>query len=103
ALDEVERAASEAMETIARDGAAEDEVQRARRQLHARMVFEGDSVTNIAHQAGYFQTIGALDAYDALPARLTSVTVDDVNRVARGMLRQANRTVGMLKPKATAE
>ena len=103
ALEEVEHAAADAMAALVRDGAAEDEVLRARRQLHARMVFEGDSVTNIAHQAGYFQTLGALDAFDALPARLASVTVDDVNKVARGMLRQTNRTVGMLKPQAAAE
>jgi zinc protease len=98
-LDTVERAASDAIEALARDGAAGDEVRRAQRQLHARMVFEGDSVTNIAHQAGYFQTLGALAAYDALPARLAAVTADDVNRVAREMLRQTNRTVGQLKPR----
>ena len=102
ALEAVERAASDAIEALARDGAAEDEVLRARRQLHARMVFEGDSVTNIAHQVGYFQTLGALDAYDALPARLAAVSVDDVNRVAREVLRPANRTVGLLRPQAAS-
>lgn len=101
-LERIERAASDALEDIAREGAHEDEVRRAVRQLHARMVFEGDSITNIAHQAGYFQTIGALDAYDALPARLSAVTVDDVHRVARGVLTRANRTVGELRPIAPA-
>ena len=103
ALEAVEQAASEAIETLVRDGVAEDEVLRARRQLHARMVFEGDSVTNIAHQSGYFQTIGALDAYDALSGRLSAVTVDDVNRVARAMLERTNRTIGMLTPQGVAE
>ena len=30
---------------------------RAKAQLRARLVFDGDSVTNIAHQLGYFETI----------------------------------------------
>ena len=31
--------------------------RRAKRQLRARLVFENDSVTNIAHQLGYFETV----------------------------------------------
>jgi predicted Zn-dependent peptidase len=62
------------------------------------MVFEGDSVTNIAHQAGYFQTLGALDAYDDIPARIAKVTAADVNRVAGSYLGASNRTVGEFQP-----
>ncbi len=102
ALADVERAAVDAIDEVARDGVTEDEVARARRQLHARMVFEGDSVTNIAHQDGYFQTLGALDVYDALPARLAAVTADDVTRVARATLGRANRTIGELQPESGA-
>ncbi len=37
---------------------------RARRaQLHARFVFDNDSVTNIAHQLGYFETIAGVDVF----------------------------------------
>ena len=102
ALADVERAAVDAIDEVARDGVTEEEVTRARRQLHARMVFEGDSVTNIAHQDGYFQTLGALEAYDTLPARLAQVTVDDVNRAARATLGRANRTIGVLQPESGA-
>ena len=35
----------------------DEEVARAKRQLRARLVFENDSVTNIAHQLGYFETV----------------------------------------------
>jgi len=97
-LEAVEQAASAAIGTLMTGGVTGEEVNRARRQLHARMVFEGDSVTNIAHQAGYFQTIGALAAYDALPARLAAVTADDVARVAARYLRPACRTVGFFRP-----
>ncbi|MDQ3070528.1 MAG: insulinase family protein [Acidobacteriota bacterium] len=93
----VEAAIASAIDTLLREGAGEDETRRAVRQLHARMVFEGDSVTNIAHQSGYFHTIGALDAFDALPAHLAAVTPDDVTRVARVYLAPTNRTVGVLR------
>jgi zinc protease len=102
ALETIEQAAAEALDAIVTAGATDDEVARARRQLHARMVFEGDSVTNIAHQAGYFHTIGALEAYDALPARLAAVTADDVRRVAGACLRPAVRTVGYFRPDTSA-
>ena len=38
-------------------GVTDGEVARAKRQLRARLVFENDSVTNIAHQLGYFETV----------------------------------------------
>ena len=101
-LGTVERAAAAAIEALMRDGTTDEELERARRQLHARMVFEGDSVTNIAHQAGYFQTLGALGAYDALPARLAEVTAGDVHRVANVYLQPSNRTVGQLRPEGNA-
>ncbi|HEX6323289.1 MAG TPA: pitrilysin family protein [Vicinamibacterales bacterium] len=101
-LEAVEQAAGEALDVLVSEGVSEEEVSRARRQLHARMVFEGDSVTNIAHQAGFFQTLGALAAYDALPARLAAVTPDDVTRVARAYVRPAGRTVGFFRPGASS-
>ena len=97
-LEDVEAAAVEALDAAAEHGVTGDEVARAKRQLHARMVFEGDSVTNIAHQAGYFHTIGALDAFDRLPERLAAVTASDVHRVARTYLRAGARTVGYFRP-----
>jgi zinc protease len=101
-LEAVEQAASDAIGELITEGARDEEVRRAQRQLHARMVFEGDSVTNIAHQAGYFQTIGALAAYDALPARLAAVTADDVTRVAALYLGPTGRTAGFFRPGASS-
>ena len=45
------------------DGVTEAELQKARNQLRARLVFENDSITNIAHQLGYFETIGSWRLY----------------------------------------
>ena len=38
------------------------ELARAKKQLHARFVFDNDSVTNIAHQLGYFETIAGVES-----------------------------------------
>ena len=56
-LDGVECAAFEEIERVAHRGRDHGGAARAKRQLRARLVFENDSVTNIAHQLGYFETI----------------------------------------------
>ena len=56
-LDALEEAAIAGDRARADRGLTEDEVARAKRQLRARLVFETDSVTNIAHQIGYFETV----------------------------------------------
>ena len=70
------------------------------RQLRARLVFENDSVTNLAHQLGYFDTVGGLETLADLPGRIADVTVDDVARVAASSLAPDGRTVGWFEPVA---
>ncbi len=76
------------------------EFERARHQLRARLVFEADSVTSIAHQIGYFHTVADVDVYHGMEAALAAVTLEDVARVARQYLAPANRTVGWFEPLA---
>ena len=95
---EVEREALEAIDRLRADGISAEELARARRQLAARFVFENDSVTNIAHQIGFFQTVSTLDTYQTMAARLSSVTKDQVEAAARGRLAPGCRTVGWFKP-----
>jgi predicted Zn-dependent peptidase len=68
--------------------------------LRARLVFEADSVTNIAHQIGYFHTLGDVGLYQGLDSRLDAVTREDVARVARERLVPSRRTVGWFEPLA---
>ena len=86
------------LDTAAASGITAQELDRATRQLRARMVFENDSVTNLGHQLGYFSTVTNLDTYAALPDRIGAVTTDDVARVARTYLTESNRTVGWFEP-----
>jgi zinc protease len=99
-LAEVEAAAVEALGGVRSAGITREEFDRAKYQLRARIVFESDSVTNIAHQLGYFQTVASLDLYRDLPERLDGVTLDDVNRVAAQYLAPAQCTVGWFQPQS---
>jgi zinc protease len=97
-LDEVERVALAEIDRLAREGVSPEELERARNQLRARLVFENDSVTNIAHQLGYFETVASVDLYLSAIDRLRRVTVDEVARAAAACLRATNRTIGWFKP-----
>jgi zinc protease len=97
-LDVVEEAALAEIAAVRREGITPAELRRAIHQLRARLVFESDSVTNIAHQLGYFATIADVDVYRTLWPSIAAVTVDDVARVAARCLTASNRTVGWFQP-----
>jgi predicted Zn-dependent peptidase len=96
-LETLERAALEAVE-LARTGIDEQEVARAKRQLRARLVFENDSVTNLAHQLGFFETVVGPGFYPRLQECIERVTLDHVRDVAARRLTKASRTVGWFSP-----
>jgi zinc protease len=97
-LADVEAAATACLEEVVAGGVSEREVAKAQNQLRARLVFENDSVTNLAHQLGYFQTVATLDVYRDAAGRIAAVTQSDVNRVAATYLRTEHRTVGWFNP-----
>jgi zinc protease len=99
-LASVEAVLFDEIDRVRREGIAEAELARAKAQLRARLVFESDSVTNIAHQLGYFATIAGVDTYTTIPERLAAVTVSEVGAVAHAMLKKANATVGWFQPLA---
>jgi zinc protease len=97
-LADVEAALVEELDRVRRDGVTPAELAKAKTQLKARIVFDNDSVTHIAHQLGYFETIGAADLVAAAPSRIDAVTIDAVARAARDVLAPANRTIGWFEP-----
>ena len=94
----LEQAASAELDQVVSDGITGQELARAKNQLRARLVFETDSVTNIAHQLGFFETVASPDYFQALWGRLEKVTADEVSEAARRYLRPANRTIGWFQP-----
>jgi zinc protease len=97
-LDALEDAANREIERVRTCGVTEAEVARAQRQLEARLVFETDSVTNIAHQLGYFETVAGAGFYPELRRCIRTVTAAQVSETARRRLRTTQRTVGRFQP-----
>ncbi len=97
-LEAVESAACDEIERVRTTGVSPAEVSRARHQLRARLVFENDSVTDIAHQIGYFETVAAPDFLSSLLQRIDAVTAEAVWDVARRRLAPTARTVGWFQP-----
>jgi zinc protease len=97
-LESAESALVEELERVRQHGVTASELAKAKNQLKARIVFDDDSVTHIAHQLGYFETIGAPDLVGAAPSRIDAVTLDEVARAAREVLTPANRTIGWFDP-----
>jgi zinc protease len=97
-LEDVEAAALQEIERVREAGVEPADVDRARHQLRARLVFDNDSVTNVAHQLGYFETIAGPDYLPLLQQRIDAVTAEQVWDVARRRLGPCTRTVGWFKP-----
>jgi zinc protease len=94
----LESAALEAIERVREQGLTDEEIARAKRQLRARLVFETDSVTNIAHQLGFFETVAGPGFFDTIRPGVDAVTASQVFEVAKRRLGRDTRTVGWFQP-----
>jgi zinc protease len=97
-LASAEAALLEALADVERDGITDAELVKAKAQLRARLVFDNESVTNIAHQIGYFETIAGVDVFANFRPRIAAVTLEQVADAARELLTESNRTVGWFDP-----
>src|SRR5262249_1914501 len=70
ALGALETALLDELDRVRQEGIAPAEVTKAKAQLRARFVFDDDSVTNVAHQLGYFETIASLNVYRTMWQRV---------------------------------
>jgi zinc protease len=102
-LASVESVLLEELDRVRREGVTAAELVKAKAQLRARLVFDSDSVTNIAHQLGYYETIASVDVFTNAPARIAAVTLEEVAAAARDVLPAANRTVGWFTPLPVGE
>lgn len=76
------------------------ELSKAVKQTLAKFAFSADSVSSQAYWLGFSEVVASLDWYLDFPGRLSAVTVDDVQRVARTYLRPEVATVGWFVPQA---
>jgi zinc protease len=94
----VERAVLDTCDRLVAEGPRPDELQKVLAQLRARFVFDAGSVTDLAHQLGYFATIASWRDWQASSDRLAEVTVESAQAAARRCLDPDNRTIGIFEP-----
>jgi zinc protease len=97
-LGAVEEVVLAEIEKLRTGGITDGELKKVHAQLRARFIYDGDSVTDIAHQIGYFETIAGWPAYQLLRSRLDAVTIDQVQAAAVKYLTPSNRTIGWFEP-----
>ena len=97
-LPRLEDALLEQLEQVRTAGITAAELQKGKHQLRARMVFENDSISNLAHQLGFFATIGRWQDYLEFSRRIDDVSVEQVADVAARRLASSNRTIGWFEP-----
>jgi zinc protease len=97
-LDRLEETALSELDRMRAHGITPAELVKAKNQLRARLVFENDSITNIAHQLGFFETIASWSLYPTIVRHIDAVTLDEVGVVASERLKASRRTVGRFEP-----
>jgi zinc protease len=102
-LQAVEDVALAELDRLCRDGITDAELTKVRTQLRARLVFDVQSVTDMAHQLGYFETIASWRHFEELETRLAAVTIDAAHAAARKYWRSENRTIGWFDPTGRRE
>jgi zinc protease len=98
-LARLEEAALKEIDGVRAGGITDAERRKAIRQLRARLVFENDSISNIAHQLGYFDAIASWRDAMSLLERIDAVTVEQVAAAAASRLALNNRTIGWFEPR----
>lgn len=98
-LAEVESALEAEIDRAVNEPVAEAELAKAIKQAKAMFAFSAESVTNLGFWYGFAELIDSHEWFDHYIHRLSAVTVDDVQRVARKVLARSNRTVGWYQPK----
>ena len=94
----VESAVLDECARLVADGPRPQETEKVLAQLRARFVFDAGSVTDLAHQLGYFATIASWRDWTTIGERLAAVTPDAIHAAARKYLVADNRTIGIFEP-----
>jgi zinc protease len=94
----VEEAIHEELARAAED-LGEEEVEKAKRQIAARVAYERDGTHNVAMQMSEAEAVADWRFYKDYPGNVARVTSEDVRRVAARYFREDARTVGHFIPK----
>ena len=94
----VEEAIRAEIARLARDGVTEAEVEKARVQIEAEVIFDRDSTDQVAASLSEAIAAADWDWYADYPAAIRRVAVPDVRRVADLYLRDEGLTTGLFLP-----
>lgn len=97
-LDRLEEALVAEIDRVRTGGITAQELRKAKNQLRARMVFDSDSITSVAHQLGFFETISSWPLYPSIAQHIEAATLEDVCGVAADRLQADRRTIGRFEP-----
>jgi zinc protease len=89
-----EEAVYEELDKLKNQGLKDYELAKARNQLVARGYLGQDSLSKIAHQLGFFETIASHRVLGSLEDKINRITNDDIRRVAIKYFSENARTVG---------
>lgn len=96
--DQLEKALREQIEIARTTLPTEQEMQAAKNQLEASLIFQNDSVSDQGEQIGYYATVTSWEYMNTLIPRIKAVTAEDVRRVAQTYLVDDSLTVGKFIP-----
>jgi zinc protease len=77
----------------------EDEVEKAKRQIAARVAYERDGTHNVAMHMSEAESVADWRFYKDYPRNVARVSLEDVRQVAATYFREETRTVGHFIPK----
>ncbi len=86
----------------ARDGVSPELVEAAKRRELARLAFEGNSISSLARSWTTALAMRGASSPADLAQAYAAVTVEDVNRLARRLLRPDQAVTAILTPKGTS-
>lgn len=101
---DLEAALREQLAKLMRDGVSAEELQRVKAQVTANEVYKRDSVFYQAMQIGQLESIGL--SHKAIPVmlrKIQEVTAQQVQDVARDILKDDNLTVAVLDPQPLSD
>jgi zinc protease len=96
-IETIEAVLDSVIADIRQNGVTQEELDRAKAALEARRVFESDDQAALARRYGEGLAVGrSIEDIDALPSRIRSRTLDDINRAAVQFLHPVRSVTGTL-------
>ncbi|MCA1582061.1 MAG: insulinase family protein [Acidobacteria bacterium] len=97
----VEAVIREEASRVGREGVTEAELEKARVQIEAEVIFDRDSTDQIAASLSEAIAVADWEWYAHYPVAIRAVTREDVQRVAAAYFQDDGLTVGTFLPKST--